>query len=723
MSIVTTEDAYKLMGAETPLSYDDSFDLARLCASLLRGDSTEATGRDIIIRTLDEFHRHPPETAKMWNNLVEVAGLYPYVKPDLLTGSSRVRYEFHRAAHLPDICFHAEQAMIASELRSGMSVVASAPTSFGKSLLIDEIVAAKRYNNIVVIQPTLALLDETRKRFRKFGDDFHIVLSTSQSPITDKRNLFLFTAERVVEYDAFPPIEFFVIDEFYKLSLERDDDRAITLNQALYKLLKHTKHFYFLGPAIHSVPTQQESGLAYHWFPSKFATVATEEIALSRSLKKNTPEKRELLFNTLDALGDPTIIYCAAPNGASQLANQYGTWLNSRNVPGQIVSEEIDAMREWVSDNISARWCLHSLLAQGIAFHHGGIPRHLSSAIVDAFNHGSIRYLFCTSTLIEGVNTTAKNIILYDKKKGVKAIDYFDFRNIAGRSGRMLQHYIGHVYKFEDSPDQLDLHVDFPILTQINAPAELLMSIDPDDLKVEGRANIAKYDNLDSQLKEIIRQNPSVPIDGQLKIVEVITQNLREWHSLLSWRSFPNYYQLLRPLELAWENLRRPKESKGGASSAKQLATLTLIYASLKSLRGVIQNQFSERYWIDKHPDVNERTDVIVSQILGISRHWFDYKLPTYLIAVSNLQKYVCDKVGLSAGDYSAFAAQIENGFLKRSFSDLSEYGIPRSAISKIASRLDDTDSVERIIAVLRSSDLSAYRFTRYELQKVRQAL
>jgi replicative superfamily II helicase len=43
---------------------------------------------------------------------------------------------------------------------------ASAPTSFGKSLLIEEIVASKKYKNIIIIQPTLALLDETRKKFQ-----------------------------------------------------------------------------------------------------------------------------------------------------------------------------------------------------------------------------------------------------------------------------------------------------------------------------------------------------------------------------------------------------------------------------------------------------------------------------------------------------------------------------------------------------------------------------
>lgn len=70
----------------------------------------------------------------------------------------------------------------------------------------------------------------------------------------------------------------------------------------------------------------------------------------------------------------------------------------------------------------------------------------------------------CTSTLIEGVNTSAKNVILFDKDKGGQPIDFFDYKNIAGRSGRMRKHYIGNVIRFENQPEQMELFVDIPIL-------------------------------------------------------------------------------------------------------------------------------------------------------------------------------------------------------------------------------------------------------------------
>ncbi|UZJ66622.1 hypothetical protein OKW96_20500 [Sphingobacterium sp. KU25419] len=130
----------------------------------------------------------------------------------------------------------------------------SAPTSFGKSLLIEEFIASKKFKNVIIIQPTLALLDETRKKLKKYHADYSIIVRTSQGPSSDKGNIFLFTAERVNEYRDFPHIDFLVIDEFYKLSAKRDDERSDSLNNAFNYILKSFKSkFYLLGPNIDNI--------------------------------------------------------------------------------------------------------------------------------------------------------------------------------------------------------------------------------------------------------------------------------------------------------------------------------------------------------------------------------------------------------------------------------------------------------------------------------------
>src|SRR5207237_1322842 len=113
----------------------------------------------------------------------------------------------------------------------------------------------------------------------------------------------------------------------------------------------------------------------------------------------------------------------------------------------------------------------------------------------------------------------------------------------------------------------------------------------------------------------------------------------------------PNYEQLLKVLELGWHNLRRPKESKGGVVSPQQLTMLTIQYAGLKSIRALIRSQLAQSYWIQQHPVMSERVDAVVFQILSVTRHWFDCKLPAFLGTVSNLQRYVFERAGLRPGD------------------------------------------------------------------------
>ena len=99
--------------------------------------------------------------SSVWNDLIEISGLYPYVSSTDIKNSGLLRYEYHKSKYLKDIYFHEVQQEISIALLSGQSVVLSAPTSFGKSLLIEEIIASNKFANIAVIQPTLALLDET----------------------------------------------------------------------------------------------------------------------------------------------------------------------------------------------------------------------------------------------------------------------------------------------------------------------------------------------------------------------------------------------------------------------------------------------------------------------------------------------------------------------------------------------------------------------------------
>lgn len=714
-------DALKFIKRNEQISLEDSFVLAKLCSQYLRDENNEVSGRDLIIRILDCFDKLEQNTQAMWNDLVESAGLYPYVKPSVLNDSALLRYEYHKSPYLDDIYFHEDQQRISLELLANISVVLSAPTSFGKSLLIEEIIASRKYSNIVIIQPTLALLDETRKKLLKYKGDYKIIASTSQPPSENSSNIFLFTGERVVEYKSFQHVDFFVIDEFYKLSLGRDDERAITLNQAFYKLLKFTKKFYLLGPIIKSIPATFRERLAFSWIHTDFSTIAVDEIPIISERKLDKEEKKQELYELLAGLQEPTLIYLSAPEKATTIALGFINFIKARNLDDPTLVN--NDMVEWVTENIHKNWGLNDALRNRIAFHHGAIPRHLGSSIVDAFNNGGIKYLFCTSTLIEGVNTSAKNVVLFDKRKGLKQIDYFDYRNIAGRSGRMKTYYIGNVYNFHAEPKQLELLIDIPIITQENAPLELLVYIDEQELTPDSRNKLTQFNQLDEGVRKLIKSNSGLLIEGQLKIIQEIENNLQYYNSLMTWRSYPKWDQLFCVLELAWNNLFRKGESKAQVRSARQLTTTTIQYTIYQSVSALINNQLKAPYWIENYPNFNKRVNAVSFQILNIVRHWFDYKIPKLLGAISNIQEYVFTKHNMRSGNYSFLATQLENGFLSSNYAALLEYGIPTSAIKKISNYYNPDINPDRLIKELKGARLKQMGLNTYEINKIKSSL
>ena len=62
------------------------------------------------------------------------------------------------------------------------------------------------------------------------------------------------------------------------------------------------------------------------------------------------------------------------------------------------------------------------------------------------------------------VNTQAESVVLWSNKNGAHKIDYFTFRNIIGRAGRMFRYFVGRVYMLEEPPSQENtkLRLEFP---------------------------------------------------------------------------------------------------------------------------------------------------------------------------------------------------------------------------------------------------------------------
>jgi len=712
------------------LTTDLSFKYAQICVSLIDDSDVNVNekGRRIIINILNNWRRIPQETVDLWSNIVESAGFYPYLEKEKLSLhnlSAELRKGLHLSTNIKGKFFHDGQGDILKILNSGRNAIVSAPTSFGKSLLIEELIATKRYKSILVIQPTLALLDETRGKLSKYHNEYKLIVRTSQEPSTEKNNIFLFTAERVCEYHHFNTIDFLVIDEFYKLSGKRDDERSSALNNAFYKIINEYKpQFYLLGPNIDGITPGFAEFFGAVFYKSNYSLVDSREInvyekhKVGLSSKGKTEYKEKLLFELLSSLdNEQTIIYCSSPARVRIISKKFCQFLVEKSTAELEYSFPII---EWIEQNVSKDWSLINSLKYGIGIHDGALQKHITSSIIDYFNNEKLKYLFCTSTIIEGVNTSAKNIVFFDATKGNKNdIDYFDYSNIKGRAGRMMEHYVGNIYNFNEPPHRNDIIIDIPFFQQDPIKDEVLIQIKDNNVLDKRTSQYKEINSISKNDKDIIKIN-GLNVKGQLVILAKLRNDIQSNSNLIRWTGMPNYRQLEYILKLAWDNLMVVGESKG--VTLGQLIYMTFNYGNHKNIHNLIKSQLD--YLKEKHPnkDIIDLKDKSIQFVFQVMRHWFQYKVPKWLSVVNELQKHVCLEFSASPGNYTFFASSIENDFLPKNLSILSEYGIPHSAIRKIEPYIPKNLSEDEVFNYIKEKRLDINKnLIKYETDKIQK--
>ena len=116
--------------------------------------------------------------------------------------------------------------------------------------------------------------------------------------------------------------------------------------------------------------------------------------------------------------------------------------------------------------------------------------------------------------------------------------------------------------------------------------------------------------------------------------------------------------------------------------------------------------------------------DEAIEQAFHIYRHWFQFTVPKAFRVVDSIQRYVCEQHGKKPGSYSYFVQQLENDFIPENLSILSEFGIPTSAIRKIASRIPNGLSEDATIDFIKKHKVVLTKpLLQYEKDKLEYCL
>ncbi len=429
-------------------------------------------------------------------------------------------------------------------------LLVSAPTSYGKTFLMREIVFLNRdrYKTILLVFPTVALLQENARSMSRFVQEnnlnYNIVKNVDTELDLEQSNIFVFTPERVLQLIATYPdikIDFFFFDEIYKIdedycsdSIDEKHDeiqpnksedflnanRGKTFRIALYLLSKIVPEYYLAGPNLN----KDKFGFGMRRF-LEFNHISVKEINFEPTLRITVeahsskiveqaplclPQAKTTALAKLDSrvndkirgvvnyIGEQnygkTLLYCTTPGKAieyaSKLAEAHTDHESYRYSTD--FEEFIEHIRhEYNIDGSVDEWSLIKVLRKGFGMHHGKLPKYIQQEILDQFDKGAFDILFCTSTIVEGVNTDAQNMIILNSSKGREKLTPFDIKNIKGRAGRYYHCFIGRVFYMHKELLEIENSDDIALNFATYSDAELgaidIDNADIDDLTENNR--------------------------------------------------------------------------------------------------------------------------------------------------------------------------------------------------------------------------------------------
>jgi superfamily II DNA/RNA helicase len=653
----------------------------------------EWEGRDLVIRALDKFLLFDEVEQSLLLSLVRTVGLFPYISKhlDAVSYSDRLAVEMHRVDGVEQgLVFHRLQAHVFSLLMQGRNVVLSASTSVGKSLVIDAVLARSNFHKVVVIVPTIALIDETRRRLAKrFRTRCNMITHPSQEAVPELINVYLLTQERVLQREDLEDVDFVVIDEFYKLDLgsnKGEKDRAVDLSLAFHKLAKQKAQFYLLGPHIQNI--QGLDDYEYNFIPSTFSTVAVDVHHFNLPYRGDA--RKDKLLELCAQIKSPTLIYCQSPSSANRVAQ----YLIDEGEFGPV--EATAPISEWIAEHYHPQWNVAKAISMGIGIHHGGVPRALQQYFVKLFNEGIIRHIICTSTMIEGVNTSAENVIIHDRRVNRSPFDYFTFKNISGRAGRMNRYFIGKVYMLETAPVEKDLNVEYPVGAQDEgSPMGLLLKLEQEYLTDLSRQRLRAHATSHLSQATLI-ENRHIPIEHQVEVADRIIRELPGSQGLLSWKGNPEPRQLEYLCHLVYDNLPHRLADYEIHSGAQLNWHINALRVGQKDFPNYLQQAIDE-----------DRLGRTPSESIGLRikliRNIMSYKLPRDFMVISRIQEDVFGRLNLEYGDFAFFSEQLENLFHDPLLTALDEYGIPTQISSKFKAAILPSENLNEMLGKLRS--------------------
>ena len=358
---------------------------------------------------------------------------------------------------------------VKSGLLDGKSILVSAPTASGKTLIAMLAIMSYLSNHkgkVIYLSPLRALAAEKFTEFKKLekvalGNKVKVAISTGDFENIEKNleisNLLILTNEKmdsIIRHNAewVDEIGLVISDEVHLIG---DENRGPTLEMILtqLKLLETKPQIVGLSATITNsdeIADWLECTLVKNdWRPVPLSEGVCDEGQVTMSDGKTFEVERTLMGTPIDLgvqsvkQGGQSLVFAETRVRSKSLATKAADTIFQMLDKKEILELE-KTSKKLLSENEHTELVktLALLVKKGVAFHHAGLNQKCRQTIESEFRKGTIKLLSSTPTLAAGVNLPARRVVIsninrYNAKVGAnRPISILEYKQLCGRAGR-----------------------------------------------------------------------------------------------------------------------------------------------------------------------------------------------------------------------------------------------------------------------------------------------
>ncbi len=345
----------------------------------------------------------------------------------------------------------------------GRSVIVSAPTGVGKTLIADYLIekAVREGKRIIYTAPIKALSNQKYRQFRSSLGEEQVGIITGDVVINQQAPVLMMTTEVyrnivLTEPDRAADIHYLIFDEIHYL----DSDRGLAWEESLIFAPPHVK-FLGLSATIGNVEqfigwlsdVRQEDvalvveskrvvPLVHRFYNLGTGIGSLRQMTAAIRQEKIRPTDHRHLAQALRRHYLPALFFVFSRRQCVEKSKELlreRTFLTGREA-ALVDARVADCASQHDLHNHAGMQLMARLLHKGIAYHHAGLLPVLKDLVEELFEERLIRVLYCTETFAVGVNYPVKSVSFLEQRKfdgtSVRPLSAQEYQQMSGRAGR-----------------------------------------------------------------------------------------------------------------------------------------------------------------------------------------------------------------------------------------------------------------------------------------------